>query len=261
MLNDKTIFITGGAQGIGLGIAEAVLDAGGKVAIGDLNAEALQKAQDSLTSGNDSSASRVFTTEVDVTKEKSVDRALSAANGHFGQLDGLVNSAGIIKMGPNIAASADDWRIQLEVNVIGMHICCRSFSILLDGADRSTAIVNIASNAGKVGYPNMAGYNASKAATISLTRTLSAEWADRNINVNSICPGGVDTPMLYEVAVAVGKRIGEDPAELIKTMVPAQLGRHIEPLEIGRVAVFLLSENAVIIRGQSINADGGDTPY
>ena len=107
----------------------------------------------------------------------------------------------------------------------------------------------------------MAGYNASKAAVISLTRTLSTEWAEHNINVNGVCPGGVDTPMLMEVAVSVGARIGEDPNELLKTMVPAQMGRHIQPLEIGRVVAFLLSDAAQIIRGQSINADGGDTPY
>ena len=123
------------------------------------------------------------------------------------------------------------------------------------------AIVNIASNCGKVGYPNMAGYNASKAAVINLTRSLSVELSSHNINVNAICPGGVHTPMLEECAETVGQRIGEDPKELLKTMVPAQLGRHILPLEIGRVAAFLLSEDANIIRGQAINADGGDTPY
>ena len=123
------------------------------------------------------------------------------------------------------------------------------------------AIVNIASNCGKVGYPNMAGYNASKAAVISLTRSLSTELSERNINVNAICPGGVYTPMLMDVAKSIGERTGEKAEELIKLMVPAQLGRHIEPLEIGRIAAFLLSDHANIIRGQSINADGGDTPY
>ena len=107
----------------------------------------------------------------------------------------------------------------------------------------------------------MAGYNASKAAVINLTRTLSAEWAGQQINVNAICPGGVLTPMLQEVANSIGERTGEDPAELVKTMVPAQLGRHIEPIEVGRVAAFLLSDDAKIIRGQAINVDGGDTPY
>jgi NAD(P)-dependent dehydrogenase (short-subunit alcohol dehydrogenase family) len=123
------------------------------------------------------------------------------------------------------------------------------------------AIVNIASNAGKVGYPNMAAYNASKAAVISLTRSLAAEWAPHRINVNAVCPGGVETPMLEQVARWIGERQGLDPEALLGDMVPAQLGRHIQPLEVGRVVAFLLSERATIIRGQSINVDGGDTPY
>ena len=123
------------------------------------------------------------------------------------------------------------------------------------------SIVNVASNAGKVGYPNMAAYNASKAAVISLTRSLSAEWAENAINVNAVCPGGVETPMLEEVADWVGPRIGAAPEDLHATMTPAQLGRHIEPVEVGRVVAFLLSDGALIIRGQSINVDGGDTPY
>ena len=107
----------------------------------------------------------------------------------------------------------------------------------------------------------MAIYNASKAAVISLTRSLAAEWAEHEINVNAVCPGGVDTPMLEEVAAWIGDRVGEDPAQLHATMTPAQLGRHIEPVEVGRVVAFLLSGRAEIIRGQAVNVDGGDTPY
>ena len=123
------------------------------------------------------------------------------------------------------------------------------------------AIVNVASNAGKVGYPNMAAYNASKAAVISLTRSLAAEWAPHGINVNAVCPGGVDTPMLTEAADWVAEDAGLDAVALRQEMTPAQLGRHIEPIEVGRVVAFLLSDRAAIIRGQSINVDGGDTPY
>jgi NAD(P)-dependent dehydrogenase (short-subunit alcohol dehydrogenase family) len=127
--------------------------------------------------------------------------------------------------------------------------------------DGGGAIVNIASNAGKVGYRNMAGYNASKAAVISLTRSLSLEWVDKKINVNAVCPGGVATDMLKGVADFLSPRLGQDSAALFNTMVPAQLGRHIQPIEVGRVVAFLLSDAAVIIRGQSISIDGGDTPY
>jgi NAD(P)-dependent dehydrogenase (short-subunit alcohol dehydrogenase family) len=122
------------------------------------------------------------------------------------------------------------------------------------------AIVNIASNAGKVGFPNMAAYNATKAAVINLTRSLAKEWAPK-INVNAVCPGSVATPMLMEVAENLEKSgVGEAKA-LFATMISTQLGRHVQPIEVGRVVAFLLSDAATIIRGQSINVDGGDTPY
>ena len=89
---------------------------------------------------------------------------------------------------------------------------------------------------------------------------MAAEWAP-DINVNAVCPGGVLTPMLQYVADVVGSKIAENPDELIATMVPAQLNRHIQPREVGKVVAFLLSDEATIIRGQSINVDGGDTPY
>jgi NAD(P)-dependent dehydrogenase (short-subunit alcohol dehydrogenase family) len=122
----------------------------------------------------------------------------------------------------------------------------------------------------------MAAYNASKAAVISLTRSLALEWAELDINVNAVCPGSVDTPMLRSVAEwmvaqsgGTGDESGSDTASrlseqadtLLQSMVPRQLGRHIQPIEVGRVVAFLLSDRARIIRGQAINVDGGDTPY
>ncbi len=261
MLKDKVVFITGSARGIGYGIARAALDAGARVAIGDLDEQTVFAARDTLLIESAAVDESVFATVVDVTDEPSVETALTATRAYFGFLNGLVNNAGVIRLGENLGASVNDWQVQMEVNVIGTHNCCRAFAKMLIDAAQPGAIVNIASNCGKVGYPNMAGYNASKAAVINLTRSLSAELSGHNINVNAICPGGVYTPMLMEVAEVIGERIDEQAEELIKTMVPAQLGRHIKPMEIGRVAAFLLSDHATIIRGQSINADGGDTPY
>ncbi len=199
----------------------------------------------------------VLSYATDVTDVEGVRRAFASAQDELGPLDGLVNNAGIIRMGAAAESTNEDWLSQMNVNVVGIVNCCSAFREFCDG---SGSIVNIASNAGKVGYPNMAGYNASKAAVINLTRTLAAEWAP-GINVNAVCPGGVLTPMLEHVADVVGSRIGERPDELLATMVPAQLNRHIQPREVGKVVAFLLSDAAVIVRGQSINVDGGDTPY
>ena len=258
VLSNKVVFVTGAGRGIGLGISEAIIEQNGSVVLADIDDGDLSDAENTLLSRFTSKENFILTTKCDVTDEKSVAAALNLAHNKFGRLDGLVNCAGVIRMGPDCEASAEDWRFQFEVNVVGTHICCNQFVRLVT---EDAAIVNIASNAGKVGYANMAGYNASKAAVISLTRTLSAELAGQRINVNAVCPGGVDTPMLAAVAESIGGRINEDPKQLLKSMVPEQLGRHITPLEIGRVTAFLLSSKATIIRGQSINADGGDTPY
>jgi NAD(P)-dependent dehydrogenase (short-subunit alcohol dehydrogenase family) len=104
-------------------------------------------------------------------------------------------------------------------------------------------------------------YNVSKAAVIAMTKTLAMAHAADGVRVNAVCPGSVSTPMLREVADVMSQSTGKDAATLFAGMVPAQLGRHVEPLEVGRIVAFLLTDAAVIIRGQSINVDAGDTPY
>ncbi len=253
-LTGKNIVVTGAAQGVGLGIVEELLSQGANVVMLDRDGETLSASADKAGANCDGT---VLSFATDVTDTDGVRSSFEAARDQLGPLDGLVNNAGIIRMGSAIESTGDDWLSQMNVNVVGVVNCSNAFREYSDG---SGAIANIASNAGKVGYPNMAGYNASKAAVISLTRTLATEWAP-DINVNAVCPGGVLTPMLEHVADVIGTEIGENPGELLATMVPAQLNRHIQPREVGKVVAFLLSDAAVIIRGQSINVDGGDTPY
>lgn len=253
-LADKNIVVTGAAQGVGYGIVEVLLDQKANVVMIDLDEAAVRESAGKAAKD---ASGRVMPFAADVTDADGVQEALKAATSELGNLNGIVNNAGIIKMGAAAQSSDESWLSQMNVNVVGVVHCCNAFRTLCGG---SGSIVNIASNAGKVGYPNMAAYNASKAAVINLTRTLAAEWAPE-INVNAVCPGGVLTPMLKHVADDVAQRIGENAGELLATMVPAQLNRHIQPNEVGEVVAFLLSDAAVIIRGQSINVDGGDTPY
>ncbi len=257
LLDDKTILITGAGRGLGRGIARAVVEAGARVVLTDLAAETVEQTAADV----DPAGERSLALAADVTDEAATERAFERAIERFGRLDGLVNNAGVLAMGGALEAPAADFSRQFSVNVEGVHSCCRLAARRMIAAGRGGAIVNVASNAGKVGYPNMAGYNASKAAVINLTRTLAAEWAEHGINVNAVCPGGVETEMLREVARWVAGRSGDDPEEVLATIKPCQLGRHIRPIEVGRVIAFLLSEHAVIIRGQAINVDGGDTPY
>ncbi len=253
-LEGQVVAVTGAARGIGAGIVEAALAAGARVALIDRDEATARETARRLNS----SGKRALALGADVTDPASLALAAEAA-AQLGAIRGWVNNAGVVQM---IAASdlaPEAWRREFEVNVGGVvngaQAARRAF------AGKGGAVVNIASNAGKVGFPNMAAYNASKAAVINLTRSLAREWAPECINVNAVCPGSVATPMLRDVADRLAKETGRTSDELFAGMVPAQLGRHIEPIEIGRIVVFLLTDAAQIIRGQSINLDGGDTPY
>lgn len=257
LLKDRVVLVTGAGRGIGRGIALAVAEDGGDVAALDLDGTAAAETA-RLVRGLGGNA---LALAADITDEAALERAFDSVLAGLGRLDGLVNNAGVLRMGDALAARPDDWSVQLRVNVQALAAACQLAAQHMIRLGRGGSIVNIASNAGKVGYPNMVGYNASKAAVISMTRSMAAEWAQFGINVNAVCPGGVETPMLGQVAAWIAQRTGQDPVELLRTMVPGQLGRHIQPIEVGRVVTFLLSERAVVIRGQSINVDGGDTPY
>jgi meso-butanediol dehydrogenase/(S,S)-butanediol dehydrogenase/diacetyl reductase len=249
------VAVTGAARGIGAGIAEAVLESGGSVVLLDLDREAAVATARML----DPAGTRTLAVVADVTDGASLDAAAAEAAARFSALHGWVNNAGIVRMAPAEALTADGWDLEFRVNTRGTFLGAQAAFRAFGG--RGGAIVNIASNAGKVGFPNMAAYNASKAAVINLTRSLAREWAPAGINVNAVCPGSVATPMLREVADELERDGKGDAATLFAGMVPAQLGRHVTPLEVGQVVAFLLSDAAHIIRGQSINVDGGDTPY
>ena len=256
LLEGRVVLVTGAGRGIGRGTAEALAEAGADVALGDVDDAVRETAALVERRGR-----RALALHLDVTDAASVQSAVARTVEALGRLDGCVNNAGTLRMNAAADVRAEDWDPQMRVNVTGLFVCCQAVARELIRAGRGGAIVNVASNAGKVGYPNMAAYNASKAAVISLTRSLAAEWARHRINVNAVCPGGVDTPMLRGVADWLSARLGVPAGELHAQMKPRLMDRLVQPLEVGRVIVFLLSDRAEIIRGQAINVDGGDTPY
>ena len=257
LLASKSVFVTGGGRGIGRGIAEALAEAGADVGVGDLRLEDARQTVRVV----ESRGRRGLAAALDVTQEASLDAVTEAMVATFGRLDGWVNNAGVLRLDAALDAQAEDFDAQMRVNAQAVLRGCQSAARQMIAQGGGGAIVNIASNAGKVGYRNMAGYNASKAAVISLTRSLSLEWAEHRVNVNAVCPGGVDTPMLRDVAEWLAPRLGTTAEALHAQMKPQQMDRRILPIEVGRVVAFLLSDAATIIRGQSINVDGGDTPY
>ncbi len=254
-LADRVYVVTGAGGGIGRGITQALLEDGARgVAMVDLQTPSEAASQ------VDPDGDRTLALATDVTISTDARRVVAETLGRFERLDGLVNCAGVVFLDTAWDASASDWNRQLEVNVTGSFVFAQAVGAHLR-EHGGGAVVNVSSNCGKAGYPNMAAYNASKAAVLGLTRSLSMEWAEDQINVNAVCPGGVDTPMLAGVAEWLSPRLGVPADELLGQMGPAQLGRKIKPVEVGRVIAFLLSDDAGIIRGQAISIDGGDTPY
>ncbi len=252
-MEGRRYIVTGAAGGIGSAITQVLVEQGARVAMVDLDGERVGKAATNFD------PTKVLPLSCDVTSEADVAAAVETVVDTWDGIDGLVNNAGAVVLDTAWDAGAADWRRQLDVNVTGTFLCSRQVGSHLK--ERGGAIVNVASNCGKVGYKNMAAYNAAKAAVISLTRSLAMEWAEHGINVNAVCPGGVDTPMLAGVAEWLEPRVGVPAADLLAGMGPAQLGRKVQPIEVARVIAFLLSDEALIIRGQAINVDGGDTPY
>jgi NAD(P)-dependent dehydrogenase (short-subunit alcohol dehydrogenase family) len=254
-LEGRALVVTGAGRGMGAGIATAVVQAGGRVALVDV----IRGSAAATATRLDPSGERAVGLTGDVSSDDDVELALTVAVDRFGAVDGWVNNAGVIEMAPAADTTRESFDRHLSVNTTAVLRCCQAAARHWRETGRGGAIVNIASYAGKAGYPEMIAYNVSKAAVINLTRNLAHEWARDGINVNCICPSGVDTPMLD--AVASYRAAGGNPRPIRAGMVAGDLGRTITPLEIGRVVVFLLSDDARVIRGQAISVDGGESPY
>lgn len=261
LLENKIAVITGGTSAMGIGIAKVFLEKGAKIIIGDLDSEKLNKISSELSENG--TADHIKALKLDLTSTDSIKDFLDKAEAAYGSLDILVNNAGVCIGSSIFDITESRFDLTFGVNVKGLFEISRQFAQKLISADRPGNIVNIASNAAKVCFEGMADYNASKAAVVNLTQSMAKELAKYHINVNAVCPGAVDTDMLKQCMLdTVNASDGAVTLEdCRKTWGPPQLGRLIQPYEVGRVVSFLASDEALIIRGQSISIDGGNTPY
>ena len=241
-LAGKIAAITGGASGIGSAIAEMFVQKGATIAVLDLLEEQAQARAKEL--GNNSNA---FV--VDVTSSESVNRAVASVKEHFGRIDILVNSAGIVALDPAEKVTDSDWEKQIAVNLTGTFFVNRAVgNVMLEQGEGK--IINMASQAGSIALDQHAAYCSSKWGVIGLSKVLAAEWAGRGINVNTISP----TVVLTELGKkAWAGQKGEDMKKLIPT------GRFALPEEIAAAAVFLASNGADMINGADLVIDGGYT--
>lgn len=245
MLDGKTVVVTGAGSGVGRGIAQAVAEARGRVVATDLDAAAAGETVSAVAAAG----GEAFALAVDVTDEAAVSRAIESAVKEYGAIDGWVNNAGVLRMGPAIEMTDRDWAVQFEVNSHAVALCSHLAARQMISQGRGGAIVNVASNAALHARPGLGPYSASKAAVLAYTATAAAEYGGRGIRVNAVCPGGTVTPMMGDP---------HSPAvqELVRTI---PLGRLAEPSEVAATIAFLLSDDAAYVTGATLVVDGGAT--
>jgi NAD(P)-dependent dehydrogenase (short-subunit alcohol dehydrogenase family) len=251
----KVFLVTGAAGGVGASMVELLVSQGAMVVAADLDAQKTAAATDGL-------GSKCLAVALDVSDPASVAVAIEKTMAWQGRLDGVVSAAAIALHQPPLDTNFATWRRQFDVNVVGSYLIATAAAKTMIAAGTHGAIVMIASEAGKLGHPEtLLAYSATKAAVINMTRMLSAALAANDINVNCVCPGSVATPMLREVARIYSDITGQSADDIFAKMISSQLKRHTTASEVARTISFLLSDDAMLIRGQAINVDGGDTPY
>jgi len=233
--------VTGGAQGIGAGIAEFLARQGAKVALFDNRSDALEQTRRQMTE----SGWQVTAQVCDVTVKEQVAAAVAAVAEKWGGVDVLVNNAGAIRDVAFLNMREEDWDDVLEVNLRSQFLCCQAAIpyMLAKGFGR---IVNISSRAMK-GSRGQANYAAAKGGVISLTKSLAIEFAAKGITANAICPGLIDTPMFHSMPPKLKEK-------LVDTVPVGRIGR---PEDIARVVAFFAGRHAGYITGQFFFVCGG----
>ena len=242
----RVAVITGGASGIGLGVARELAGDGHQVAILDRNGSAAEAGAGELRANGGTT----LAVEVDVADRGSVEAAFARVRAELGPVGILVTSAGIESFDPVLDITRETWDRIIAVNLTGTFVCVQAAlpDMLAAGWGR---IVTIASSSAQSGAPNMAHYAASKGGVISLTKALAVELARSGVIVNTITPSLVDTPMSRQAEVD-----GDFPGvDVIAPMVP--LGRAGTPADIAAACSFLCSEGGSYITGQVIGVNGG----
>ena len=254
-LKDSVAIVTGGARGIGRGIAYELAKEGARIAIADLPSTAADREETIAQIGK--LGSEAIGVDVDVRDFAQCQAMVKAAIDRWGQVDVLVNNAGVIAVGLVAMFSEEDWDRIIDVNVKGTFLCSKAVAGHMMQR-RKGRIINLSSMAGKTGRGGVAAYCTSKFAVVGFTQSLAEELGQFDVTVNAICPGEVDSYMWQEVllpAIAAGRGVSKEEAwqEAAVKNVPLRRPQTVE--DIGQAAVFLCKADN--ITGETINVTGG----
>jgi 3-oxoacyl-[acyl-carrier protein] reductase len=243
MLQGKVALVTGASRGIGRAIALELARHGAKVVVNYAGneAKANEVVNEIINMGGEA-----FAIQADVSKAEAVEQMVKEALERFGRLDILVNNAGVTRDNLLMRMKEEEWDEVININLKGVFNCTKAVTRPMM-KQRYGRIVNIASIVGVMGNPGQANYVAAKAGVIGLTKTAARELASRNITVNAIAPGFITTDMTDRLSEEIR-------SEMLKQIPLARFG---EPEDIAKVVVFLVSDAANYITGQTIHVDGG----
>jgi NAD(P)-dependent dehydrogenase (short-subunit alcohol dehydrogenase family) len=252
-LTGKVAFVTGGGRGLGRACALELAGRGAHVGLGARSAEEVEAVAREVAA----LGARSLGVTVDVTSEESVKAAVARVEKELGPIDVLLCNAGIAPSAPFEKTDSELWRRTFAVNVDGTYFAMRA---VLPGMTKRGwgRVINMASVAGKVGFPYVSAYCASKHAVIGLTRTVALEVAKKGVTVNAVCPGYVDTKMTRDAVERIQSKTGLSPKEARGHLEQASpQGRMVGEDEVARLVAFLAEPGQLGINGQAINLDGG----
>lgn len=251
----KVAIVTGGASGIGEGIAQRLAAEGARVVVADIDAGRGPGVAAGLGSGG------VFH-KCDVQSEQEVDRLVTATVERFGRLDIMVNNAAIMYVAPLIESDAAAWTRMFAVNVHGVFLGSRAAARQMKAQGDGGAIINGSSGAGRHGVPLFSAYCATKAAIINMSQAFAQELAPHKIRVNCYTPGHIMTPFWNQIADGYGKWTGksrDQVIELFSGTVP--WGRFGTPADVAAAVSWLCTKDAEYVSGQCIAMNGAELPW
>ncbi|MFM7499859.1 MAG: SDR family NAD(P)-dependent oxidoreductase [Actinomycetota bacterium] len=245
-LKDMHVFVTGGSQGIGAAIVREAALAGAKVSFGDIQVDAGESYAEQLRHDGH----EVYFVQCDVGDLKSVEEAHQKIVAKYGMVDGVVNNAGVNSNVDPVEMTTEEWDRFFNVDLKSVWHTARCVLPAMRSAKKG-AIVNIASIHARMTYPKFFPYAAAKSGVIGLTRNLALDEGEHNIRTNAVSPGYTLTPILENWFQSV------EPEQRAAALNPQPLKRFAQPIEIAKVVIFLLSDDASFVNGADWIVDGG----